>query len=202
MEPLFDVPQTPLFVWVLLPLFIFCARAADVGLSTLRILFIAQGRAVLAPLVGFFEALIWLIVIGQILTHLTNPVAVIAYAAGFAAGNSVGLLLERWLAMGLQAVRIITQVDSQKLVDRLADEGFGVTVIDARGAKGQVQVLFTVVRRRDVPRVIGLAGEHNPRAFLSVEDVRRSSEGVIPGPSGVLGWPERWKLTGALRKAK
>jgi uncharacterized protein YebE (UPF0316 family) len=202
MEPMFLFPETPLFTWVLLPLFIFCARATDVGLSTLRIVFIAQGRSLLAPLVGFFEALIWLFVIGQILAHLTNPLAVVAYAAGFAAGNSVGLFVENKLAIGLQVVRIITQRESAALVESLADAGFGVTVVDARGVKGEVQILFTVVRRRDVQRVLELAAERTPRAFLSVGDVRQASEGVLPASSWAPTWPKRWRLTGALRKQK
>lgn len=203
MDPIFAFPQTPLFTWGILPLFIFAARATDVGLATIRIVFVAQGRTLLAPLVGFFEALIWLFVIGQILAHLTNPVAVVAYAGGFAAGNSLGLFVERKLAIGLQVVRIITTLrEAGNLVSALAEAGFGVTTVNARGVKGEVQILFTVVRRRDVPRVLGLAAEFDPRAFLSVGDVRRATEGILASDSWLPSWPERWRLTGALRKGK
>lgn len=189
--------------WVFLPLLIFCARTGDVSLSTLRIVSIAQGRTLFAAGVGFFESLIWLGVIGQILDYLHNPLCVVAYAAGFATGNIVGLKIERRLAIGQQIVRVIVPGGGDDLIEALRDAGHGVTVIEGHGAGGPVRVLFTVVRRSLVPAVTDLVEERFPRAFYSIEDVRRAAEGVfVPGrqPLASLGtaWPPlRW-----LRKAK
>ncbi|HOQ05094.1 MAG TPA: DUF5698 domain-containing protein, partial [Anaerohalosphaeraceae bacterium] len=81
------------FAWIVLPLLIFIARIADVTIGTIRLIFVARGMKILAPLAGFFEVLIWLVVIGQIMRHLANPLCYIAYAAGFAAGNYIGMML-------------------------------------------------------------------------------------------------------------
>ncbi|UCD48734.1 MAG: hypothetical protein JSW27_14515 [Phycisphaerales bacterium] len=42
------------------------------------------------PLIGFFEVLIWILTIGEIMKNLSNPVCYLAYAGGFAMGNYVG----------------------------------------------------------------------------------------------------------------
>lgn len=189
------------FAWVVLPLLIFVARTLDMTLSTLRIVFIAQGRTRLAPFIGFFEALLWLLVVGQALKHLSNPLCVVAYAGGFAAGSSAGLYLERRLAMGMRILRIISREDAGELVEVLRRADFGVTVVDGEGARGPVKILFTLLRRRDLERALEIVRAHDPLAFFSVEDVRQAAAGVFPltrrGPRALA--PLRWQ---ALRKSK
>lgn len=176
------LPDSPWVEWVLLPMLIFGARTVDMSLSTLRILFIAQGRRRLAPLVGFFESLIWLLVVGQAIKHLSNPLCVLAYAGGFACGNLVGMKIERRLAMGTRLLRIIPPGDAQALVDELRTQGQGVTVFDGLGVNGPVKMLFTIVRRRDLPQVLAKVDELVPHAFLSIEDVRQAHQGTYLEP--------------------
>ena len=174
--------DSPLVVWVLLPLAIFVARTIDMSLSTLRIVFIAQGRRRLAPLVGFFESLIWLVVVGQAIKHLDNPLCVLGYAGGFAFGNLAGLTIEARLAMGRRLVRIILPGEDQPLVDELRAEGQGVTVLDGHGVGGPVQLLFLIVRRRDVDKVLATVERMHPSAFVSIEDIRQSHQGTYFAP--------------------
>ncbi len=56
-----------LFAWVILPILIFFARVTDVTLGTLRIIFVSRGKRMLAPILGFFEVLIWIVAIGQLI---------------------------------------------------------------------------------------------------------------------------------------
>ncbi|MDK2973838.1 MAG: hypothetical protein PWP08_209 [Methanofollis sp.] len=165
---------------VLLPLFIFFARIADVTLGTIRIIVVNRGMKFAAPILGFFEILIWLLAIGQIFSNITNYVNYIAYAAGFAAGNYIGILVEEKIAMGLSVVRIITQRDAAALIGTLRSAGYGVTVMDAQGTTGPGKVIFTVVRRKNVPDVIRKVHEISPKAFYSLEDVRYAAEGTFP----------------------
>jgi len=168
------------FSSVLLPLFIFFARIADVTLGTMRIIVVNRGMKFAAPILGFFEILIWLLAIGQIFSNVTNYVNYIAYAAGFAAGNYLGIRVEEKIAMGLAVVRIITQRDAASLIGTLRGAGYGVTVMDAQGMTGPGKVIFTVVRRRNVPDVIRKVREISPKAFYSVEDIRHAAEGTFP----------------------
>ncbi|MBX3744917.1 MAG: hypothetical protein KF833_06365 [Verrucomicrobiae bacterium] len=63
------------YTWVVIPIAIMLARIADQSLGTLRVVFVAKGNKYLAPLVGFFESIIWLLAVSQILKHKEVKVA-------------------------------------------------------------------------------------------------------------------------------
>jgi len=164
--------ENVLINYALIPLLIFLLRIADVSMGTLRIIFISRGIRFLAAFLGFFEVLIWLVAIGQIMQNLHNPVHYIAYAAGFGMGNFVGISLERRLSMGNRTVRVITKKDATELVRALRKENYGVTSLDGEGTEGPVKLIFTVVKRNRVGDVIDIIKKHNPNAFYTVEDIR------------------------------
>ena len=168
------------YAWVLLPFLIFAARICDVSLDTLRILFINRNLRYWAALCGFFGVMIWLLVIREIFQQINNPLCFIAYPAGFAAGNIVGLMIENRLSIGKVIVRIITHLEAEELVSKLRAAGYGLTVLNAEGASGPVKVIFTVMERHDIPRVVETIKKYNPHTFYSVEDVRFVSEAVTP----------------------
>jgi uncharacterized protein YebE (UPF0316 family) len=181
--------STPLFQYVIMPLLIFSARVCDVSISTIRLILLYRGRRVLAPLLGFVEVLIWLVAMTQIMSNLTNPFVYIGFAAGFAMGNYVGIVLEEKLAVGLEVVRIITKTDALELVNSLTAEGYGTTSMDAQGSTGRVQIIFTIVPRRHHKKVIRIIKKFNPRAFYTVEDVKSASDGIFPLRGKLLGKP-------------
>ncbi len=172
--------DSPIFTWVIIPFLIVLSRIVDVTLGTIRIIYISRGMKLLAPLFGFFEILIWLIAISQIMKNLTNPVYYLAYAVGFASGNLVGIFVEERLAVGKVIMRIITQKDATKLVSFLRSSGYGVTTVEAEGATGPVKLIFTVIDREKVKAVINSVQTYNPRAFYSIEDIRLVKEGIFP----------------------
>jgi len=53
----FYIPQN-IFVQIAIPLLIFLARAADVSMAAMRIIFVTRGIRALAAIIGFFEMLI------------------------------------------------------------------------------------------------------------------------------------------------
>jgi len=168
------------YTWILLPFLIFAARVLDVSLGTVRVIFVSRGLKYLAPLVGFFEILIWLLAIGQIMKNLSNPACYIAYAAGFAMGNFVGICIAERLSLGVVLIRVVTKRDALPLVNVLKAQGYGVTSVDGHGSEGQVKVVFTIVLRREVRSLVGLIKEFNPHAFYSIEDVGFVEKGVFP----------------------
>jgi len=168
------------FRWVILPGLIFLARMMDVTLGTLRNVFISRGFRNIVPIVGFFEVLIWLISIKQIMQHLDNPLCYAGFAGGFAAGTYVGLKIERRLALGTQVLRIITNQNWQEMADALQKENLGVTLIDGHGSKGPVKIILTIVKRKDIDKVQRVINLQNPNAFYSIEDVRVAKQGVFP----------------------
>jgi uncharacterized protein YebE (UPF0316 family) len=172
----FDIGEWPLWAGALL---IFFARVTDVTLGTLRISFISRGEKSLAPIVAYFEMMVWLFAISQIFQNLTNVAYYVAYAGGFAMGVFTGLRVEDRIALGSRMIRTITQEDASELTRSLRNEGFGVTSLRAAGASGDVNVIFSVIKRADVPRYMYIIRQHHPEAFASVEDVRSVQRGVV-----------------------
>jgi uncharacterized protein YebE (UPF0316 family) len=172
--------NSKLFAWVLLPLLIFTARVVDVSLGTVRVIFIARGLKYFAPIVGFVEIIIWLLAIGQIMQNLSNPFCYIAYAGGFATGNYVGIWMAEKLSLGVVMIRVITSRDASELVEYLKTAEYGVTSVDAQGTAGKVQVVFTIVRRREVASVVDLIKQFNPKAFYTIEEVGFVEKGIFP----------------------
>lgn len=151
---------------------IFLLRLIDVTLMTLRFLMVMRGRKAAAWILGFFQALVFVIAIRQVLSDLGEWLNLVGYAAGFATGTVVGMRLEEWLAVGYGHVRIISSRHGAALAEELRQAGFAVTEIAGRGRDGTVDVLNCSIPRRQVPKLQALAKETDPHAFITVEDVR------------------------------
>ena len=164
------------YQWVVVPLFIFSARVMDVSMDTMRILFISRGKRMFAPVLGFVQVLVWLMAIRQIFLNLSNVACYLAYAGGFATGTWVGMIIEEKLAIGIQVIRVITRKDAAPLIEFLQKQGYGITSVDGQGTTGKVNIIYTIVKRHDIPYVISIIERFNPRAFYTVEDIRAISE--------------------------
>lgn len=160
---------------VYIPLFIFFARILDVSLGTLRIMFVSKGFRGKATILGFIEVLIWIIIVAQIIQNLDNWLNYVAFAAGFATGNYIGMYIEEKMKMGIQIFRVIVGRDSELLADKLRENNFRVTIIDGHGAFGPVKVLFTIAKRKRWKQLADLITKYEPNAFYSIEDVKHVS---------------------------
>ncbi|MBU1147376.1 MAG: DUF2179 domain-containing protein [Candidatus Omnitrophica bacterium] len=165
-----------LLMQILIPVLIFLARVTDVTIGTIRIIFVSRGTRVLAAIFGFFEILIWLVAISQIMHNLNNIMNYIAYAAGFAMGNFIGISIERRLFAGKLMIRAVAKKDAVALIASLTSHGYGVTSVNAQGVTGPVKIIFTVVDRKDVDSVLRIIREYNPNAFYTIEDIRFAAE--------------------------
>lgn len=172
--------DSSLYAWVILPALVFTARVADVSLGTIRVIFISKGLKYFAAFMGFFEILIWLLAIGQIMKNLSNPACYIAYAGGFAMGNFVGICIAEKMSLGVVLIRVITKRDACELLDHLKTSDYGVTSVDGEGSAGQVKVIFTIVPRREAVSVVDMIKQFNPRAFYSIEEVGFVEKGIFP----------------------
>jgi uncharacterized protein YebE (UPF0316 family) len=148
---------------------IFVLRLLDVGMATVRIVLLGKGRRSAATALGFFEALIWVLAVAQVLDGLDDPVRMIAFAAGFAAGTYVGSIVEEWMALGQSMIRIVAPTDSPPVADVLRDRGFGATVINGDGLDGEVRITFCVIPRKETQSALNLVHEINPAAYVTVD---------------------------------
>jgi uncharacterized protein YebE (UPF0316 family) len=171
--------DTDLFSYVLMPILIFLARICDVSIGTMRIIFVSKGKRNIAPVLGFFEVLIWITAISKIMQNLDNYINYVAYAAGFATGNFVGMIIEEKLAMGILMIRVFAHERGSELVQILNVNGYGATVVQAYGAREKVDLIYTIVKRNELGNVLDLVNGFNPNTFYTIEDVKSVNEGIF-----------------------
>lgn len=161
----------------LLPVLIFLIRVADMSLDTLRILFVVRGRRAQAWAVGFVQSALWVIAVASVLSHLDNLLNVLAYAAGFATGNVVGMRIEERLAIGHSHLRVISRQRGEAVAVAVRNAGYAVTELSGKGKDGAVSILTTSVLRRDIDPVRSEVLEADPDAFVTLSDIRPLNRG-------------------------
>lgn len=171
MLELLQIPAT------LLPLLIFLIRVADMSLDTMRVLFVVRGRRWQAWIVGFLQSALWVVAVASVLSHLDNLLTVVAYAAGFATGNVVGMRIEERLAIGHSHVRVVSSQRGVAVADAVRGAGYAVTELAGRGKDGTVAILTTSVRRRDIEPVRRQVLQADPDAFVTLSEVRPLNRG-------------------------
>jgi uncharacterized protein YebE (UPF0316 family) len=151
---------------------IFALRVLDMSLDTLRVLVVMRGRKAIAWVLGFFQSAIFVVAITSVLSNLDNPLNVLGYAAGFATGNVIGMLIEEKLAIGHVQLSIVSPGRGAAVAERLRAEGYAITEIPARGKDGMVTLLNASVLRKNVDKVHALVNQVDEMAFITSEDVR------------------------------
>jgi uncharacterized protein YebE (UPF0316 family) len=153
-------------------LLIFGLRIVDMSLDTLRVLFVVRGQKRVAWILGFFQSAVFVIAITRVLTDLQNPLVVLGYAAGFATGNVLGIMVEERLAVGHVQLQIVSRRRGAAVATALRADGYGVTEISARGKDGTVRLLTASVLRKDAARARKVIHRIDEDAFITSEDVR------------------------------
>lgn len=174
----------------LLPVMIFFGRIFDVTLGTLRIIFVSKGEKYKAPVIGFFEVFIWIVIISQILSRANDLIAYLSYAAGYASGNYIGILLEQRIAYGIVLCRIYTKENGIDLVSLLKGMGHGATLVRGTGSVDKVDIVETVIERKDMKNIEKTLTGFDPNVFYVIEDVRTKQNGIFNKRRNILS---RWR---------
>ena len=169
----------------LLPLTIMFLRIIDVSIGTIRVILVIRGQRLKAAVLGFFEVTIWLTAITGIISHITDWLNVVFYGLGFGLGNVVGIWIENRRAVGQQVVRFISTEEGDRITRNLRRRGYGVTEVVASGREGPVGLGFVISSRKKVPDLVGIISGVDPRAVVTIEDVRYSNiVEYVPPPVG------------------
>jgi uncharacterized protein YebE (UPF0316 family) len=158
---------------------IFVLRLIGVTLATLRVLIMMRGRKFLAATMGFFEVLVYVLAIGQVVNNLSNVWNLLGYGLGFSAGTLIGMSIEERLALGYATIRIVSRYTGQRMADAIRAAGYGATIDWGQGRDGTVGIVYATVRRREIDAIITLAEEVDNDAFVTVEDTRTIRRGYM-----------------------
>jgi uncharacterized protein YebE (UPF0316 family) len=158
---------------------IFTLRLIGVTVSTIRVLVMMRGGKALSMVLGFFEVLIYVVAIGQVVNNLANIWNILAYCLGFSAGTLVGMGLEERLALGYANVHIFSRFKAKDTAAALHNHGFGATLEWGWGREGRVGMIMTTVRRKEVGEVCSIAENIDPMAFLTIDEARSVRRGIL-----------------------
>lgn len=152
-------------------LFIFFLRVTDVSFDTLRMLFVMRGRKKIVWILGFLQSIIFVVAITSVLRNMDNLLNILGYAAGYATGNVVGIMIEQRLAIGHTRIQIVSPRRGKIVAQKLREGGFAVTEVPAQGKDGMVSMLNVNVRRKEIVVVEKIINEVDDGAFVTLEDV-------------------------------
>ena len=167
---------------ILILLAIFAAKMVEVSLATVRVVLINRGEKLRGAMIGFFEVLIWVIVVSNVLSNISeNPLKVVVYCLAFSCGNYLGVIIENKLAIGTACIQaVVSEDDHAELTANLRERGFGVTTLKGQGMEEHtVDVLMIYLKRKCVPEAIGLIKQYSPTSMVTVNDVRQLKNGFI-----------------------
>jgi uncharacterized protein YebE (UPF0316 family) len=110
---------------------------------------------------------------------------VLAYALGFAAGNGVGIILERKMAVGQCVVRAISK-KGDAIAEVFSSLGRLLGVFQSELNGSPSRLVFATLARRDLPEAIRRARETDPEVFYIVDRFSETNHHT-PLPH-VTGW--------------
>lgn len=158
-------------------LFIFMARILDVSMGTVRTILLVKGNRKIAAVLGFFEVMIFLLVLGNVVGNINRPILIIAYCAGFAFGNIVGGKIEEMLSIGKVSAEVIIKENVEEVIQALRNEGFGVTIFEGMGLEGKSYMMNIILERKNIKKFREIMKKADPNAFITIFDIRTSAGG-------------------------
>ena len=154
----------------------------------MRMILTIQGKRTWSTILGFIEVSVFITAVASVVQGPLDPLRVLAYGGGFAAGTFLGMTLDRRLGIGDVVVRIISKSHKQ-MVPALTAVGFGLTLVDGRGGRGsEVGVVFSVCHRKRLQELLGIIRQVDRSAIVTVQEVREQVHGFFsrkrPSPTG------------------
>ncbi|WKY44973.1 DUF2179 domain-containing protein [Eubacteriaceae bacterium ES2] len=137
-----------------------------VPMLTLRTICMVKNLKLMTGLFGFMEALIYIFGLAIVLSGEQSILEMIVYAIGFALGLILGIYVEQKLAIGFSSLSVNIEHDNDALVEKLRNEGFGVTIYSGQGKEGQRTNLDILTRRKHEKRLFTIISEYEPKAFI------------------------------------
>ncbi|QUI22795.1 DUF2179 domain-containing protein [Vallitalea pronyensis] len=162
---------------------ILIVKILEVTLATTRIVLITKGERVKGAIIGFFEVIIWVLLISTVLKDITeDPIKIFIYAIGFSVGNYIGSLVEEKIGIGTTRVELIVKEEhGQALASNIREHGFAVTVINGEGMNFNRFVMISHVQRKRTKEFINIVRACQENVVITVSEIK-----PIYGGYGIL----------------
>jgi uncharacterized protein YebE (UPF0316 family) len=159
---------------------IFFVRILDVSLGTIRTMFVVRGKKLISSIIGFFEILVWFLVVKEALQTESNSIFIaISYSLGFATGNYIGALLSDKLITGNVSVQVFT--NNNNLEKILREHGYGVSSVVYTGYEEEAHkhMLFINVDKKKEKALRELIKKNDKEAFIIVNETKYVENGYF-----------------------
>lgn len=159
---------------------IFFVRILDVSLGTIRTMFVVRGKKLISSIIGFFEILVWFLVVKEALQTESNSIFIaISYSLGFATGNYIGALLSDKLITGNVSVQVFT--NNNNLEKILREYGYGVSSVVYTGYEEEAHkhMLFINVDKKKEKALRELIKKNDKEAFIIVNETKYVENGYF-----------------------
>lgn len=171
------LPDNPFVAFAL----IFMLRLIDVSMGTIRTVYIFMGKKLLSTAIAFFEVTLFIFAVSSVVSNAKDKwYLMLAYSGGFAAGTLIGILLENLFAVGYSQVRVISKDKGPAIAENLWANKFGATIVHGKGREGDVDMIFSVVPRKQLKQCQKVIDEIDDTSFITVSDSRYFVGGFVP----------------------
>ena len=146
-------------------LFILFSKTFENTLGTLRFIVTTNGQKLLGSILQLVISVIWILSTGLVVIDITkDPLKIVFFCMGTLIGSYLGSYLEEKIALGLNLITCIT--NNSKLTSYIRKQGYIVTKIDAEGLKSKKQILFIIIKRKQVFQIVKLIKKKDENAVI------------------------------------
>jgi uncharacterized protein YebE (UPF0316 family) len=136
---------------------------------------------------GLCEVSVWVLAISQVITRLhESPWLIVGYASGFAAGNAVGILIEKRLAIGSVVLRLVSENAGRRIAEAFRARGQSSTIFSGKDNGSTVELVYLLCPRRQLEGLLAVARDLDPDLFFVVERANQWGDSRTPAfqPTG------------------
>ena len=129
---------------------IFLQKIIENALSSIRAIVYTAGHKHLGALLIFINTVFWLFIVMVVINDLNNdPLKIVIYSFGQFFGVYLGIIIEEKMAIGKSLLyAIVTKDNEDNVSSKLRENGFGVTIIEAKGYENNPKSLLLIVCKR------------------------------------------------------
>ncbi len=157
---------------MLIYVLILVAKIVEISMMTFRYVMITKGERLIGSVIGFFEVMLWLLIVSSVLTNIKeDPIKIFVYALGFSIGIYVGGLIEEKIGIGTVKIEAIVASDYE-MADEIRKNGYAVTVVEGKGMNYDREILILNVRRKESKKVIETIKKLDKDAVITTSDIK------------------------------
>lgn len=168
-----------------MPLFLLCtkifiARLIDVSLGTFRTINTVKGKNFIASLIGLIEISVWFLVVKEALNTDNNSYfIVISYALGFSVGTYIGGIISNIFIKTNYEVQVILNSKNDSLIEVLRSNGYGLTIIDAKGNNNSKYMLYIQIKNNLLNNLKQIIKRYDKKAIIAVNETKYIENGYF-----------------------